>query len=63
MPLREIGALLLVLTVVFAVGNLWFHLVEWVLSRITGLFAPKDPPPWHPLPPGEGESGPDRERE
>lgn len=28
MPLKELGALLLLLVVVFALGNLWFHMVE-----------------------------------
>ena len=51
MPLKELGALLLLLVVVFALGNLWFHMVEGVLSRIKGLFLRrKEPPAWHPLP-------------
>lgn len=51
MPLREIGALLLLLAAVFALGNLWFHAVEGVLGRIARLFARrKEPPAWHPLP-------------
>ena len=54
MSLGAIGAFLIVLVVVFAFGNLWFHLVEWVLGRIKGLFTcRKDPPAWHPLPPEE----------
>lgn len=55
MALREIGAVLLALVAIFAVGQLWFHLVEAVLERIKNLFrGRKDPPTWHPLPP-EGE--------
>ena len=42
---------MLLLVVVFALGNLWFHMVEGVLSRIKGLFLRrKEPPAWHPLP-------------
>ena len=51
MPLRELGALLLLLVVVFVLGNLWFHMVEGALGRIKGLFLRrKEPPAWHPLP-------------
>ncbi|MDR3729491.1 MAG: hypothetical protein Q3X94_06895 [Oscillospiraceae bacterium] len=54
MSLGAIGAFLIVLVAVFVFGNLWFHLVEWVLGRIKGLFTRrKDPPAWHPLPPEE----------
>ena len=54
MPLREIGAVLLVLVVILVLGNLWFHLVEGVLGRIKGLFSRhREPPAWHPLPPDE----------
>ena len=54
MSLGAIGAFLIVLVVVFAFGNLWFHLVEGVLGRIKSLFIRrKDPPAWHPLPPEE----------
>lgn len=50
MPLKELGALLLLLVVVFALGNLWFHMVEGGLGRIKGLFLRrKEPPAWHPL--------------
>lgn len=57
MPLREIGAVLLVLVAVLIVGNLWFHLVEGLLNRIRGLFARReDLAPWHPLPPEEEDS-------
>lgn len=52
MSLGTIGAFLVVLLLVFVVGNLWFHLVEGVLERIKGLFrGRKEPPAWHPLPP------------
>lgn len=51
MPLEEIGVILLVLVVVFVLGQLWFHLVESVLNRIKGIFSRhKEPPAWHPLP-------------
>lgn len=52
MPLKEIGALLLALVVIWMLGHLWFHLVERLLGRIKGLFSRRsDPPAWHPLPP------------
>ena len=52
MYLKEIGACLLVLVAIVAVGNLWFHFVEGILERIKGLFTRrKAPPAWHPLPP------------
>lgn len=52
MPLKEIGGFFLLLVVIFVVGNVWFHLVEWVLGRIKGLFSRnRQPPAWHPLPP------------
>lgn len=52
MPLKEIGVILLVLMAVVILGNVWFHLVEWVLGRIRGLLSrKKDPTAWHPLPP------------
>lgn len=55
MPLKEIGAIVLVLLVIVIVGNLWFHFVESILERIRRLFhRKKEPPAWHPLPP-EGE--------
>lgn len=57
MPLREIGALLLLLAAVFALGNLWFHAVEGVLGRIARLFARrKEPPAWHTLPEEQEDS-------
>lgn len=56
MLLRELGAWLLLLIVVFVLGNLWFHVVEGVLSRLKRLFVRgKEPPVWHPLPPEEDE--------
>lgn len=51
MSLGAIGAFLLVLIVVFLVGNLWFHLVEGVLARIRRSLSRKEPPAWHSLPP------------
>ncbi len=54
MPLGEIGAFLLVLVVILIFGNLWFHLIEAILSRIKKLFIRrKEPPAWHTLPPDE----------
>ena len=59
MHLGELGALAVFLVVVFAFGNLWFHLVEGILGRIRGLLKGRqEPPAWHPLPPeqeGPGE--------
>ena len=47
-----LGAFLLALVVIFIVGNLWFHLVESVLSRIKKLFSRGgEPNTWHPFPP------------
>jgi len=52
MTLGELGAILLVLTVVVLLGNLWFHLVEGLLDRVKRLFTRhRDPPAWHPLEP------------
>lgn len=52
MPLGEIGAYLLLLVVVFILGNLWFHFIEAILQRIKKLFTRhQKPPAWHPLPP------------
>ena len=54
MPLGEIEAFLLFLVTVFIFGNLWFHFVEAILSRIKNLFTRgKNPPAWHTLPPDE----------
>ena len=56
MLLRELGAWLLLLLVVFVLGNLWFHVVEGVLGRLKRLLVRgKEPPAWHPLPPEEDE--------
>ena len=54
MPLGEIGALLLFLVVVSISGELWFHLIETIVSRI-GKWSTrrKKPPAWHTLPPDE----------
>lgn len=52
MPWGQIGAVLLVLVVVFVVGHLWFHIVEGVLGGLKRLFCrKKEPPTWHTLPP------------
>ena len=56
----ELGAILLVLTAVVIVGNLWFHTVESLLDRLKGLFSRrKDPPAWHPLEPEQEEQDDD----
>lgn len=52
-----VGAFLLVLIVVFLIGNLWFHFVESLLERIKRLLTSRrEPPAWHPLPPDEEKS-------
>ena len=51
MTLGEIGAFLLVLVIVFVLGQVWFHLVESVLEGIRRrFFRSKESPAWHPLP-------------
>ena len=45
MTLGELGAILLVLTVVVVLGNLWFHLVEGLLDWIKRLFTRHREPP------------------
>ena len=50
MPWGEIGAVLVVLVIVFVGGNLWFHIVEAVLDGLKRLFfRKKEPPAWHTL--------------
>lgn len=52
MTLGELGAILLVLTVLVVLGNLWFYLVEGLLDRVKRLFIRhREPPAWHPLEP------------
>lgn len=52
MPWGEIGAVLIVLVVVFIVGHAWFHIVEGVLDGLKRLFSrKKEPSAWHTLPP------------
>ena len=54
MPWKEIGAFFLALVVLFAFGNLWFHLVESILRRLKKVFTRhREPPAWHTLPPEE----------
>ena len=54
MPFGEIGAFLLFLAAVLIFGNLWFHFIETILSRIKKLFTRrKEPPAWHTLPQDE----------
>lgn len=56
MSLGALGAFALVLVVVFLFGQLWFHLVEAILSRIKRLFSRRrEPSAWHPLPPEEDQ--------
>ena len=51
MPLKQVGAILLILLLVVVCGNLWFHFVEAILGWIKNLFnRHKEPPAWHPLP-------------
>lgn len=51
MTLQAIGAVFLVLLVVFVCSRLWFHLVEGLLGLLKRLFTKKSPPPaWHTLP-------------
>ena len=51
MPLREVGGILLLLVIVFVIGNLWFHAVESVLGRIKRFLSwNKEPPVWHTFP-------------
>ena len=51
MPLGEIGAILLVLIVVFILGQIWFHFIESILDKIKSLFkSNKKTPEWHTLP-------------
>ena len=51
MPWGAVGAVLLVLVIVFVVGHLWFHIVERVLGGLRRLFSrKKEPPAWHTLP-------------
>ena len=52
-----LGATLLALILIFAVGNLWFHLVEWVLKGFRRwLNRRKEPGVWHTLPTEEEDS-------
>ena len=47
----EIGAVLLVMVVVFIAGHAWFHIVEGVLDGLKRLFSRhKEPSVWHTLP-------------
>lgn len=52
MLLSTIGSCLLVLIVIFILGNLWFHVVESLLERVRHLlWGQRETKPWHPLPP------------
>ena len=54
MPFGEIGAFLLFLAAVLIFGNLWFHFIETILSRLKKIVTrSKEPPAWHTLPPDE----------
>ena len=54
MPFGEIGAFLLFLAAVLIFGNLWFHFIETILSRLKKIVTRrKEPPAWHTLPPDE----------
>ena len=51
MPFGEIGAFLLFLAAVLIFGNLWFHFIETILSRLKKIVTRrKEPPAWHMLP-------------
>ena len=54
--LGQLGALLLVLVVLFVVGRLWYALVESVKDALVRRLFPRNEEPWHPLPPEEKES-------
>ena len=59
MSFGAIGAFLVVLVLVFVVGELWFHLADGLLERIKDLFrSRKEPTAWHPLPPEQEEDEP-----
>lgn len=59
-----LGAFLLVLVVVFVLGNLWFHLVESLLRGIKRLLLrDQKPQAWHPLPPEQPEEKTDVDQE
>lgn len=54
MPFGEIGAFLLFLAAVLIFGNLWFHFIEIILSRLKKIVTRrKEPPAWHTLPQDE----------
>ena len=56
MPWKEIGAILLFLTVIVIFGNLWFSFIEAILKKVKALFTcHREPPAWHPLPPDQEE--------
>lgn len=45
---REIGMWVLVLTVIFIFGQVWFHLVEGLLTKVKSLLnRNKKPTGWH----------------
>ena len=54
--LGQLGALLLVLVVLFVVGRLWYALVESVKDALVRRLFPRNEEPWHPSPPEEKES-------
>lgn len=51
--MKEIGSIILLLCVIFVVGQLWFHFVEGILAKAKGLLPQKEIP-WHPLETDEG---------
>ena len=58
MLLREVGAILILMIIVVAVGNLWFHFVESILNKILNLIFPhREPSACHLRPPEEDEKG------
>lgn len=51
MSLTQIGAILLVLTVLVVFGNIWFNIVEVVLNKFKSLFVSNNnAQTWHEFP-------------
>ncbi len=44
----KFGVWILILIIIFIFGRVWFHMVEWLLSKIKALFSRcVKPPVWH----------------
>lgn len=49
--LKELGGILVFLSIIVIFGNIWFHFIESILARIKKfLHQHEEPPAWHPLP-------------